>query len=214
MNANQYLLNLTANMPMKQINIDTFEDVAGGEFGLPTEIIRLKTGSAPYLQRYYAGTTRDNKDIWLHRFLSSDSERHLHQHPFNCTSIMIAGCYHEEKICRHTKDHQVEITTPERPDFDKLSRAVGLLGHGIFDARPVSANFLQVSPQHKSIGVFDWHRITYADPETWTLLIVDPDRLPFWFFAEDGGQFKQEEASPRDWWNKFKPRGQNEGDAL
>lgn len=204
MTTNQFLLDLTAKMPCKQIN-------------LPNPVYQWDEkvrDDTPYLQRYYAGTTKDNKDIWIHRFLSSDSERHLHSHPFECISIMLNGAYEEECISRETKEKFIRITTPGFPEnyLEIVKMLTGYLHHGIYEARPKSTNFWADVDQRNTIGVFDWHRISFAAPETWTLLIVDPDRLPFWFFVDDDGQFKAEKSSPRDWWKKFCKRGDNPGD--
>jgi len=40
---------------------------------------------APYLKRFYMGGAFGYQ-IWLHRFLRADSERHLHSHPWTAMS--------------------------------------------------------------------------------------------------------------------------------
>ena len=189
---NEFMLELTAHMPCKQISVN----------------------DAPYLQRYYAGNTRDNKDVWFHRFLSGDSERHLHSHPFNCVSVMLMGRYEEERINRITKQKDIVITTPDLAGdtINAIKRACGLFNHGIYAARPTGKQILDYCPQQNTIDVFDWHRITIVAPETWTMLIIDPDRLPFWFFVNDSGEFERRPSSGRDWWENYMPRGQNVGD--
>lgn len=49
----------------------------------------------PYLERYYMGGCFGYQ-VWLHRFLSADGERHLHTHPWTATSIVLSGWYWEE----------------------------------------------------------------------------------------------------------------------
>lgn len=155
---NDELLALTASMPMKQIDVN----------------------GKPYLQRYYAGTTAKGDDLWIHRFLSSDGDRHLHSHPFNARSVVLCGGYLEE--------------TPRgvfhrNPDGLTPSEAIKFADH---IGRPIT--------------VFDWHRIASVAPQTWTLFIVEPPRLPMWFFRDGEGNLEAVKASPRDWFLQYGPR--------
>lgn len=61
---------------------------------LPARII--KDGDRPYLERYYLG--RAFGFIWyLHRFVASDPDRGLHDHPWRrAVSLVLAGWYLEE----------------------------------------------------------------------------------------------------------------------
>lgn len=72
MNINQKLLDITESMPCKQIDVN-----------------------GPYLQRYWAGKS-DRGDYWLHRYLSADGDRHLHNHPWTGRSIVLSGAVTEE----------------------------------------------------------------------------------------------------------------------
>lgn len=71
----EHMMALTANMPMKCIEIN-------GE---------------PYLERYFAHMLADGTQVWYHRFLRNDSERHLHTHPWMAVSTILVGCYLEER---------------------------------------------------------------------------------------------------------------------
>jgi hypothetical protein len=66
------LMKLTKNRPMRTIIVNDQE----------------------YLQRYYMGSIF-GRQIWLHRFLRNDGERHLHNHPWRGVSIVLAGGYRE-----------------------------------------------------------------------------------------------------------------------
>lgn len=66
---------MTADMPMKTI-------VVNGE---------------EYLQRYFAHMLADGTQVWYHRFLRNDSERHLHTHPWFARSTILVGGYVEER---------------------------------------------------------------------------------------------------------------------
>lgn len=49
------------------------------------------------------------------------------------------------------------------------------------------------------------HRIVAVEPDTWTLMIVGPARLPTWHFI-DGDTREEMVASDLDWWRKYPPR--------
>lgn len=64
--------------------------------GLPARLIKLD--GVPYIERYYLGTLL-GVTFYLHRFVSSDSERHLHNHPWtNGAALILAGGYVEERV--------------------------------------------------------------------------------------------------------------------
>lgn len=62
--------------------------------GLPCR--RIEVNSRPYLERYYVGELL-GVTFYLHRFVSNDSERHVHNHPWRrgC-SFILSGAYTEE----------------------------------------------------------------------------------------------------------------------
>jgi len=55
----------------------------------------IDLNEVPYLQRYYMGGIFGYQ-IWLHRFMTADSERHLHSHPWTAVSVVLSGWYIEE----------------------------------------------------------------------------------------------------------------------
>lgn len=62
---------------------------------LPCRPIRLDSG--PYLERYYLGTLL-GVTFYLHRFVSGDSESHLHNHPWRWGgALILSGGYIEER---------------------------------------------------------------------------------------------------------------------
>lgn len=68
------LWRLTAHLPYRQIN----------------------DGTRPYLERYYVGTLLGWR-FYLHRFVGSDPDRGLHDHPWSkAHSIILSGWYWEE----------------------------------------------------------------------------------------------------------------------
>ncbi len=69
----QFLLTITATMPMKTIPI----------------------GGKDYLQRYFVSEYEDGSQDWLHHFLTADGDRHVHSHPWKATSRILSGGYSE-----------------------------------------------------------------------------------------------------------------------
>lgn len=56
----------------------------------------IKVNNAPYLERYYVGSVW-GYEIHLHRFVRSDREDHLHNHPWRIAwSFVLCGRYTEE----------------------------------------------------------------------------------------------------------------------
>lgn len=112
---------------------------------LPCRLIELDSG--PYLERYYLGQLW-GVTFYLHRFVSSDSERHLHNHPWGWgRSLVLAGSYLEESV------------------VDLCPHAGGGSGALICTRR--------VRWWNKVDG--NWfHRISDASPGTWTLFFHGP----------------------------------------
>lgn len=61
----------------------------------PTRLIEV--GGAPYLARVYLWH-RGGWRVYLHRFISPDGDRHLHDHPFGAFSVVLSGGYSEERM--------------------------------------------------------------------------------------------------------------------
>ncbi len=63
---------------------------------LPCRLIEID--GVPYLERYYLGQVF-GVTCYLHRFVSSDSERHVHNHPWKRGgSLIICGSYEETNV--------------------------------------------------------------------------------------------------------------------
>jgi hypothetical protein len=106
---------------------------------LPCRLIQLDSG--PYLERYYVGTLL-GVTFYLHRFVSSDSERHIHNHPWKYGgSLILTGSYLEERL--------VDICP-----------AVG--GSGCM-TRKVRRRFINI------VNGNTFHRICDTKPGTWSL---------------------------------------------
>jgi hypothetical protein len=169
------LIAFTADMPMKQIDID----------------------GTPYLQRYYAGTTNDGHDMWFHRFLNQDADRHLHNHPFEFKTVCLHGGYAEE------------IKTLFGIKLNFLQKRTVAIGHLNFESLR-----LKIILEGTARGIGSWHRIAKIKPDTWTVLLVNRDnRVPFWFFEEDG-ECKTMKGSGPEWFLGCKTRAEQAGDGV
>jgi hypothetical protein len=209
------MLELTARMPMKQISIDC-EKVAAINGGPPMpdgafdeEWLGATTKyKMPYLHRYYAGTFKDGKDLWLHNFRSEDSERHLHSHPFEFETIMLVGNYTEDY--KQSMDGEItsRYTSPcEWRSLDiSFERLLQKLQSKIHEAAPDSKTMLGFAVEYRSVNVYEWHRITRTAPNTWTAVIVDPKRLPAWYFMDDDNYLEHVKSSPRKWHENYNCR--------
>lgn len=121
---------------------------------LPARVISID--GRPYLLRFLVARVA-GCEVYLHRFLTADGERHLHDHPWAWSaSLLLAGGYREE--CMRLVDGYDGPRTRER-----LIRAprLNLIGAG-------------------------FHRIAEVLPGTWTLFIVGPRRKMWGFLDYDG----------------------------
>lgn len=144
------MMALTADMPCKTIEIN-------GE---------------KYLERYFAHQLADGTQVWYHRFLRNDAERHRHVHPWCALSKILVGFY-------------VEELRSETQGVIRLIRSVGDKNNIWFDTE---------------------HRIVEVQPNTWTQMIVAPERRPTWYFIEEDGTKTEMPTSPFEWSKDFKAR--------
>jgi len=62
------------------------------------------TGGRKYLQRTYIKRKGFFPEIFIHKFYASDSDRDLHNHPWNnAFSLILNGSYREERFVDNTK---------------------------------------------------------------------------------------------------------------
>lgn len=160
---------------------------------LPCKLITMPNGR-PYMERYYVATWW-GLTFYLHRFVSGDSERSLHNHPFNAASFVLCGRYTEEIV---------QDICPHAPG--------GVIAHHR------TVRWFNYIPGNK------FHRITEPRPGTWTLFIrgprlrlqTDGDPEKGWGFLNetDGGVttvFRTYPFSVGDSWHRTASRGCNVG---
>lgn len=124
------LFKYTANKPCRLIDID----------------------GKPYLERYYLGCIL-GWTFYLHRFVSGDGDRSLHDHPWRMAlSFVLSGAYTEARL--------IELDTSER------------IGMRIKFGTVRFFNIIKGN---------DFHQIMKAKPDTWTLFVHSP-RCKGWGF--------------------------------
>lgn len=90
---------------------------------LPCKIIKGDDGQ-PYLERYMVARWGKNGEhtLFLHRFLDSDSDRGIHDHPWDSKSFIITGGYNEKRLILDGDKEKV-ITRDVRPgSFNKIGK--------------------------------------------------------------------------------------------
>ena len=121
--------------------------------GKPCRVI--ESGGKPYLIRVFLDHCGNSATTtYLHRFVSGDAERWLHDHPFNASSSVLCGGYTEEVL---------SVLSHKGPTTKLVRRTPG-------------ENF--------SVLYNTFHRIVSAEPNTWTLFRHGPHLAKGWGFLE------------------------------
>jgi hypothetical protein len=151
---------------------------------LPCRII--SDGDKPYLERYYLCTILGVR-VYLHRFVASDPDRGLHDHPWRWAfSVILLGWYYEQ-----TRYGIRKVRWFNKLTGDTFHRVI-LFGAGSGD------------------------QLDYETPtQVWTLFMHQAERAKPWGFLRDKGQlgtiyiqhkYKTNElGKDEDWWNQANP---------
>ncbi len=117
---------------------------------LPCRLIYVE--DRPYLERYYLGTFF-NHVVYLHRFVSSDRERHIHNHPWQRGyTLVMLGRYREESLidlCPTAGESGCMTQIATRRWFGRVN---GNTFHRIHDAVPGTWTLFWHSPFLKNKG--------------------------------------------------------------
>lgn len=131
---NKFLFWLTARLPCRLINLD----------------------SGPYLERYYLGQLF-GITFYLHRFVSSDSERHLHNHPWGWGgSLILCGSYEEERaidLCPAASPSGCLTIRTRRRWYNQVN---GNTIHRIHDAAPGTWTLFFHGERTRVSDIGDW----------------------------------------------------------
>ena len=141
----ELMMKITALMPMKTIMVR-------GE---------------PYLERYFVGVNEHGAQDWLHRFLRSDSEEHLHSHPWEADSTIICGWYEEQRLLRD----KIKYSTVFVAGDENIISTTTV--HRIVDAEPNTWTHMRVYPGREPTWFFieaDGNKkIMESSPADWYL---------------------------------------------
>lgn len=111
---NKFLFWISGKLPLRKINLD----------------------SGPYLERYFLGQLF-GITFYLHRFVSSDSELHMHNHAWRWGgSLILAGSYIEERALDICPTAGPAGCLTERRRRRWFNRVNGSTIHRIHDAEP------------------------------------------------------------------------------
>lgn len=145
---------------------------------LPCRLIDI--GGEPYLERYHVARIF-GRTIYLHRFVSCDGERNVHDHPWRSASLILCGGYREE-----------------------LAFKSFLLGRQVM----WSAFRWRYALSYSFFSALHIHRIDAVLPMTWTLFVTGR-RIKDVYGKERGWYFYQiignrpfaipAESGPKDW---------------
>ncbi len=145
---------------------------------LPLRII--SDDGRPYLERYYVCTVLGVR-VYVHRFVGSDPDRGLHDHPWPwARSIILSGCYIEER-----RDGYREVRWWNSLQGDTFHRVI------LWEGQEVWTLFM-----HRAENAKPWGFLRPV-PGEWAQLWHP------WNYPKDGS------ASSGRWWETV-PRGRDE----
>lgn len=171
---NRLLYRLTAKMPARLIKLD----------------------GRPYLERYYVGQLF-GVTFYLHRFVSSDSERHLHNHPWTWGRALVLSGRYDEECVTDLSPAAPEGCVVQRRRVRLWNRIDGNHFHRIAAVKPGTWTLMfhgkraRVGPNRRTKG---WGFLSYRP---------DIDLVTFERFISAGG------TGP-GWW-EYAPTGENVG---
>lgn len=120
---------------------------------LPCRLIKRE--DHPYLERYFVASAL-GRTIYLHRFVGTDPDEGVHNHPWNALAICLSGGYTEARLTGFC---------PMTGWVEKLRRI-----------RPGSFNRIRAN---------DFHQIVSMKPGTWTLFLHGPMKHGWGFLRRE-----------------------------
>ena len=85
---------------LPDLHRDAICEILNSEWGIPAPDKIIAPDGEPYLYRWHVIPKNDLVNIYLHLQVSSDSDRGCHDHPWDNTSVILAGGYEEETYSR------------------------------------------------------------------------------------------------------------------
>lgn len=144
----------------------------------------------PYMLRWWVIPRNRFLNIYLHKFMRSDDDRALHDHPWASMSLLLKGCYLEEMpVNMHRWVHH-----GDRETYKVLRRPF----------RPVfrGADAIHRVELLSQVTETDEEKDIVKPIPVWTIFITGPWRRTWGFWCPFG--FRH--------WRDFLQEGRNEGD--
>lgn len=90
---------------------------------MPCKIIKGDEGQ-PYLERYMVARWGKNGEhtIFLHRFLDSDPDRGVHDHPWDSKSLILAGGYNERRLINENGIEKIIVRDIKPLSINKIGK--------------------------------------------------------------------------------------------
>lgn len=158
------------------------------------KVKHIEIGGEPYADRHYMTTLDDGVDVWLIHYHSADGDKYLHCHPFEARLVIVrGGMIHAIEDPVTGEIYHEDRKPPPLLSFSTIRRILDTRGDGI-------VQMMDALGYVARIKCTTWHRIAEIEPDTWSLMLVDPGRVPMWFFKDDEGCVIPQKASAREWW--------------
>lgn len=117
---------------------------------LPCRLITIEGN--PYLERYYIGKIF-GITFYLHRFVSADTERNVHDHPWGWAfAIVLAGGYKEERLQYFDLKRDGWVSKTRNIHRGKINIINAPVFHRIGDAKPETYTLFVHGPRTKGWG--------------------------------------------------------------
>lgn len=72
--------------------------------------------------------------IWLHAIYKADTDKHLHNHPWDFTSVVLKGSYIEQTTLGNKKQHPGKINIRNGADYHKILEMISPVVYTLFFA--------------------------------------------------------------------------------
>jgi len=133
----------------------------------------------PYLLRWYVIPRNPWLNVYVHKFMRSDDDRALHDHPWWFVSLMLRGGYVE---ISETAEGNLTALSRIAPDWSRLWVHRGLGWRALAFRRATYRHRVKLIPAVEHSNPFIGRRDRREQP-AWTLVITGPRRRLWGFWC-------------------------------
>lgn len=150
--------------------LDLFHQAIGSQYRKPDLVITGEDGE-PYLYRWWLLQRNSLANVYAHYQVASDPARPLHDHPWDNTSVVLAGGYTE--AMNVTPRHGMDFTNLyHRKPGDVIARKAHWAHRLILPKDiPGTLTFFTTGPRIHSWGF--WYKGQHVKHEEWTTFTKD-----------------------------------------